>query len=213
MKARDYNVSGLYLRQYLTSLRKICGPQYPRLLERVGLGQYVDKYPPPTTEVAAKGAQLIELYRSVEAQIGTDLFHLFTSNLGREFGHNMSKVELLKGLATTAQANPTQANLIALINKVSELNYATLNEKVEVQAGQQANEIIIIYRECVTCAERPASQPACVGLVAFYKQLLLDLAKIKVHVEEIRCGAVTGEFDCFISVQLPPAPDKNNRTS
>jgi hypothetical protein len=74
MRAEDYNVTGVYLRGFLSGLRKISGKSYAQLLEGAGLAQFEAKYPPLSTQVVAKGSQLIKLFQLVREFLGEDGF-------------------------------------------------------------------------------------------------------------------------------------------
>ncbi len=90
MSVKNYQVTGLYLRGVLAGLRKITGQHYPTLLERCGLGQFSQKYPPPTLEIVATSEQLFKLLQLVYELVGPVVFNFFYTNLGRGFGQAMA---------------------------------------------------------------------------------------------------------------------------
>jgi predicted hydrocarbon binding protein len=197
MGPEDYNVSGVYLRGYLAGLRKLTGHQYPRLLAQAGLSQYLQKYPPADLSIVAKGRQLIALNKAVNQAISDDLFDLFSRNLGREFGRATASNPVYQATAQAAGPVTDQASLRRLMEKVIPLNLGTMNEQVSLAQPSDTDGLLLIYEGCIYCSHRSKTEkPACHGVGAYYKELLLVLTGQRFQVEEITCGATSDSHDC-----------------
>ena len=197
MGPEDYNVSGVYLRGYLAGLRKLTGYQYARLLTQAGLSQFIQKYPPTDLTPVAKGQQLIALNKAVNQAINDDLFDLFSRNLGREFGRSAAANPVYQAAAQEAGPITDPASFRRLLEKIIPLNLGTMNEPVSLEQNSSSDGLILIYQGCIYCSHRTKTEkPACSGVSAYYKELLLALTGQRFQVDEVSCGATSDSRDC-----------------
>jgi len=200
MSAKEYNISGVYLRGVLAGLRKITGQQYTVLLEKVGLGHFSQKYPPATFETVATGAQLIEMLQAVRDLTGPVVFKFFYSNLGRGFGQAMATLPQLQP-KKEAYAK-SQISLLELITFIDDFHYQTTGGRIETISEAGSSKLTLVFRDCIYCAGHHHSEvPVCVNVPAMYKQLLLEVTGKRYQVTEIRCGAMEGGTDCYFQIQ------------
>ena len=198
MRAEDYNVTGVYLRGFLSGLRKISGKSYAQLLEGAGLAQFEAKYPPLSTQVVAKGSQLIKLFQLVREFLGEDGFSLFMRNLGRELAHNAATFPLFINLATNIKRETPQAEIEEWLEELISNVNRSINHDVVISTGDKPNELKISYPQCIYCAgQAPFNRPACLLVPSFYRQLILELTGISCQFDETRCGAMHGEDTCY----------------
>ncbi len=199
MNAENYNVSAIYLRGYLAALRRVSGNQYVRLIKQGGLEQYADKYPPPSLEVVAKGGQLIAVDRAVLLTIGRELADLFQRNLSREFARDFCAIPGNKEeFAQILQAaTSTQQLMLEVSLRLSTKIKRYMSEDISVQSGPNQDTIILTYRDSIYCAHLDkAEQPACVSVVIYWKEALLQLTGKRFQIKEVLCSKVSGGRDC-----------------
>lgn len=197
MGPEDYNVSGIYLRGYLAGLRKLTGYQYARLLTQAGLGQFIQKYPPADLSPVAKGQQLIALNRAVNQTISDDLFDLFLRNLGREFGRSTASNPTYQAAVQEVGPITDHTSFCRLLEKIVALNLGTMNEPVSLEQTSAADSLLLVYKNCIYCSHRTKTEkPACSGVSAYYKELLLALTGQRFPVDEVLCGATSESHDC-----------------
>jgi predicted hydrocarbon binding protein len=200
MSARDYKISGVYLRGVLSGLRKITGQQYPTLLEKVGLGHFSKKYPPASLETVATGAQLIDMLQAVRDLIGPVVFKFFYSNLGRGFGQAMATLPQLQ--PKKLEFANSQIGLLELVTFIDEFHYQAMGGQIETLPEPGSDKLTLIFRDCIYCAGHPLSGvPVCVNVPAMYKQLLLELTGKRFQITETRCGAMEGGTDCYFELK------------
>lgn len=201
MKPQDYTVSGIYLRGYLAGLRKLTGSQYSRLLEQCGLAQYKDKYPPASTEIVAKGSQLICLGQAVTRFLDADLFDLFQRNLGREFGKNVANNLLIQAEVQKIGPISGRAELMQVLKLFRQINQSAVSEVITFTEAEN-DTVEMIYQGCVYCAGRSKlEKPGCVGVGAFHKEMLFGLTHQRYQIDEVHCGAMYGEPDCHFLIR------------
>lgn len=204
MKAEEYQISALYLRGLLAGLRHNAGNQYARLLKEAGLAQYIHNYPPPTLEKIATGEQVIRLHLVVREMMSPELYSLYTRNMGREFARTVSALPQLKEaielLKKSAGSN------IEIAYKAEQLlmqvkDQAT-TEQIECQMNPDGLGLTVIYRDCLQCkySHCISDKSSCLGTIAFHKELLMQLTGRRYQVEEVRCGSVTGDNNCYILI-------------
>lgn len=205
MKAEDYQISSLYLRGILAGLRHNAGSQYSRLLKEAGLSQYIDLYPPPTLEKISTGAELIRLHTVVREKMSPELYNLFIRNLGREFARTVAALPQLK--EPIAQLKSSSSNNIEAAYKAGKLlilikDQAT-TEQIECQVSPDNTTVWIIYRTCLQCKYSycEPNKPCCLGVVVFLKELFLQFTGRRFQIEEIRCGSITGDGDCYVQIR------------
>lgn len=200
MSARDYKISGVYLRGVLSGLRKITGQQYSALLEKVGLGHFSQRYPPATFETVASGAQLIDMLQAVRDLIGPVVFKFFYSNLGRGFGQAMATLPQLQ--PRKAEFANSQIGLLELVTFIDDFHYQAMGGRIETVPEPGSDKLMLIFRDCIYCAGHPPSGvPVCVNVPAMYKQLLLELTGKRFQVTETYCGAMEGSPDCYFELK------------
>jgi predicted hydrocarbon binding protein len=209
MSEENYQVSGLYLRGALAGLRKITGRQYPTLLERAGLSRYSEKYPPATLEKVASYDQLIKLLEAIKVVAGPVVFNLFFTNLGRGFGQAMATLPQLQSIANLESFNSQSARIKRLVESIGELHYNAVGGLVTTKEIE-LNTLNITYYNCIYCVTfSQAEKPVCVNIPALYKQLLWDIMRVNLQMEETHCGAVTHERNCQFRLKYlfsnPPA--------
>ena len=204
MKAKDYSISGIYMRGYLASLRNIVGNQYGRLLKQAGLEQYTEKYPPFTREIAARGYHIMALEKAVSEAISVDLYLLYQRNLGREFARNTAIVPGLKEkIATLRSATGSDPALVLqTVEAVIALRKEHIDEDITCLPATTGQGVVIFYKQCVQCAHIEQSEkPVCTVIATFYKELLFQLLGKRFQVDEIRCGPVFHDHECQFLVQ------------
>jgi predicted hydrocarbon binding protein len=200
-----YKVSGLYLRGVLSGLRKISGQKYESLLEQAGLSQFSQKYPAHTLETVATGTQLIRLLELIIDLVGADVFNLLYTNLGRGFGQALATFPQFHEIAQSDEYATFQMKLNHLLESIAELHNQALGGKIETKIEAEPNTFRLIFHDCFYCLHtQKATKPACVNVPAMYKQVLLELTKLRFNVEEVKCGAVTGEPDCHFILKYNP---------
>jgi predicted hydrocarbon binding protein len=193
----DYNVTGIYLRGFLASLRKISGKNYSQLLEEAGLQEFQTKYPAADEQVVANGAQLTSLFRLVRHFLGADGYSLFMRNLGREFAHNAATFPVLKILSNNVNRNMTQAEFVQWVTRTVNIVNKTINHVVRIEPGANPNEIKIIYPYCIYCMGQTGfTKPGCPLISTFYRQVILELTGISCQMDEVRCGAMHDDDSC-----------------
>lgn len=201
MKAADYSITGLYLRNFLSGLRTTSGSHYERLLEQSGLGQFSQKYPPPTTQVVAKGRQLITLIKLIDETLGGG-FELFSHNHSRHYARNSAQVAAYREGVGAIGDVAEYDNLARLIELSVKINSQTIDEVILIEKVENPKALKLIYKECLYCAERgPLTRPSCNMISVFYRQLVLDLTGRRWQMEETFCGAMHGKPDCHFLMQ------------
>lgn len=227
--AKDYKISGLYLRAHLASLRKVTGNQYPRLLEQAGLAQYITKYPLPDFNCAAKGSQFIELYTRIKEFLQPSLYDLFQKNIGREFARAVCTNRYITDRLPEIGAMSEPSNIIKMFGVLNTVNDKLIDQQIRVvtasdkisplvlkkitEKGEKA--VVVTFKNCLYCAfvdyseGQAAGKPSCQTIVHYYKELFPQLSslagfpRLRFQVEEIFCAAQQGSphTDCFFAVQ------------
>jgi predicted hydrocarbon binding protein len=216
--ARDYNISAAFMRAYLAALRHVTGSQYEKLLEQAGLSRYSQKYPPATTEVITRGANIILLNKTIYEHLDSTLYELFLKNQGREFAKPVVVAPVIQEALPQIGSLTDPANILKLIKVFFAYSEATTDFKVGVSdqsdpfiasslASAPAGSLVVVYRHCLFCAHLDkAAKPACLSIVAMLKELLTLCAKangsraVRFNCEEIRCAAATDSTDCYFLI-------------
>jgi predicted hydrocarbon binding protein len=216
--AQDYNISAAFMRAYLAALRHVTGSQYEKLLEYAGLGRYSQKYPPATTEIITRGANIIRLNQTIYEHLDATIYELFQKNQGREFAKPVASSPVILEAMAKISSLAEPANVLKLIQTFYAYSQATTDFKVVVSdqtdpivanalANAPAGSLVVNYQHCLFCAHLDkADKPACLNIVSMLKELLTLSVRatggraVRFNCEEIRCAAASDSTDCYFLI-------------
>jgi predicted hydrocarbon binding protein len=215
--AQDYNISAAFMRAYLAGLRHVTGSQYEKLLENAGLNRYSQKYPPATTEIITRGANIIRLNQTIYEHLDPTIYELFQKNLGREFAKPMTNSSVMQEALAKTGSLAEPSNVLKLLQTFIGYSQATTDFRV-VLAGHDdplvakvladtPGSLVLVYQHCLFCAHlEKVDKSVCLSIVAMLKEFLNLSARasgaraVRFNCEEIRCAAATDSTDCYFLI-------------
>lgn len=216
--AQDYNISAAFMRAYLASLRHVTGRQYEKLLDQADLSRYSQRYPPTTTEIITRGANIIQLNLTVYEHLDATIYELFLKNMGREFAKSVATSPVIKEALAKIGSLAEPANVMKLIQTFYAYSKATTDFKIGISdqadpivtnalAKAPAGSLIVNYQHCLFCAHlAKADKSVCLSVVTMIKEFLTLCTRtsgtrgVRFNCEEIRCAAATDSTDCYFLI-------------
>lgn len=207
------------MRAYLSTLRKVTGSQYPRLLEKAGLAEYIEKYPAFDPRPVATGAQFMQLLTIFRDSLEPALYELLQKNMGREFARAVTSGPVIQKEVQKLGSLAELENFQQAVDIIVRFNNATIDQKAYAGTPDDAlvrralaecpkGGAVIIYKNCLYCAHHDTTEKmACLTVATYLKEVFNIMttfnnsSNFRVQTEEIYCAAQENSTDCYFLIK------------
>jgi hypothetical protein len=196
--------SNRFLRHVLLSLRMMAGAEYRGILHEVGLDQYCQELPPPTTERSIAAEAVMQLFQSSYHHLQPPLSFLFFTHMGEQMAQDVWDTPTVQALSAPLLQMPPGERIPAAWRGLIGLAHAYV--PVERYVLSDAHNHYLIVEQCPFCREiLGADRPICLATARFYEMMFQKLLDCSVVVREVECVA-TGHGRCMFAVRRERDP-------
>jgi hypothetical protein len=209
--ANALSIPGFTLHVILEAARTTSGKQFPHVLERAGLGRFIERSPPPTNQLVATPLEMKRLFTQFYEVLGEPLTRLAFRTWGKEIANYVLAPQLWgDDLRARVLSRPPEQQLGALIYAIGELGNAYWSP---TEMSEDAAAWYMTLTPCTIClgiCELAATLPAanrpttalCTNLEGAIPAIVYQVLKRRVGVAEVACAAA-GAPHCRYAIYTP----------